>query len=77
VTFLNNENLFNVAVTRARRRQVIYTALDPRNLPADHLLREYLNYAADCLEADQLEYEGASVTLFERAVAEALGQRPG
>ena len=39
VTFMNNDNLFNVAVTRARRRQVIFTGLDPRNLPLDHLLR--------------------------------------
>ena len=46
VTFLNNDNLFNVAVTRARRRQVIFTGLDPRNLPTEHLLREYLTYAA-------------------------------
>ena len=53
VTFINNDNLFNVAVTRARRRQVIFTGLDPRNLPAEHLLREYLNYAADCLEPDE------------------------
>ena len=29
VTFLNNENLFNVAVTRARRRQVIYHRAGP------------------------------------------------
>src|SRR5262249_16829469 len=50
LTFLNQENLFNVAVTRARRRQVIYTALSPQHLPPDHLLRDYLAYAADCLE---------------------------
>ena len=39
LTFMNQENLFNVAVTRARRRQVIFTGLDPRNLPSEHLLR--------------------------------------
>src|SRR5262249_50384932 len=43
VTFMNNDNLFNVAVTRARRRQVIFTALDPRNLPPEHLLAGYLD----------------------------------
>jgi hypothetical protein len=80
VTFLNNENLFNVAVTRARRRQVIYTALDPRHLPIDHLLREYLTYAADCAEVDQPESlaDGRrDSTAFERAVADELAQHPG
>jgi hypothetical protein len=72
VTFLNNENLFNVAVTRARRRQVIFTALDPRNLPADHLLREYLTYAADCLEPDNPTPNPDAGTTYQRAFAHAL-----
>ena len=75
VTFLNNENLFNVAVTRARRRQVIYTALDPRNLPLDHLLGEYLNYAAECLEAEQPESLSTGGTTFEREVAAELASQ--
>ena len=77
VTFLNNENLFNVAVTRARRRQVIYTALDPRNLPPDHLLGEYLNYAAECLEAPPPESFLTTGTTFESAVADELGKHSG
>ncbi len=75
VTFLNNENLFNVAVTRARRRQVIYTALDPRNLPLDHLLGEYLSYAADLLDTERPEDFTAQPTTFEQDVAEALRER--
>jgi hypothetical protein len=72
LTFMNQENLFNVAVTRARRRQVIFTGLDPRHLPPDHLLRDYLYYAADCLEAEQPEDRSATATRFERAVADTL-----
>jgi very-short-patch-repair endonuclease len=76
LTFMNQENLFNVAVTRARRRQVIFTGLDPRHLPAEHLLREYLSYAADCLEPDKPEdHQGNSATPFERELAEALAAR--
>jgi REase_MTES_1575 len=75
VTFLNNENLFNVAVTRARRRQVIFTALDPRNLPLDHLLGEYLSYAQDCLEAEKPEDIGGRGSAFEDDVAQALRGR--
>ncbi|HEX6816747.1 MAG TPA: AAA domain-containing protein, partial [Ktedonobacterales bacterium] len=75
VTFLNNENLFNVAITRARRRQVIFTALDPRHLPLDHLLGEYLSYAQDCLEAEKPEEIGGRGSRFEDDVAQALRER--
>ncbi|MEO7000969.1 MAG: AAA domain-containing protein [Ktedonobacterales bacterium] len=72
LTFMNQENLFNVAITRARRRQVIFTALDPRNLPQGHLLADYLSYAADLLEEDPSEASHNIGTGFEREVAEAL-----
>src|SRR5579862_5261776 len=77
VTFMNNDNLFNVAVTRARRRQVIFTALDPRNLPPDHLLNDYLNYAGDLLEEDADAQPKGTGTPFERELAEALRARSG
>jgi superfamily I DNA and/or RNA helicase len=77
LTFMNQENLFNVAVTRARRRQVIFTGLDPRNLPADHLLREYLSYAADCLDTDKPEDHQQGGTNFERELSDALRARGG
>ncbi|HEX8982151.1 MAG TPA: AAA domain-containing protein [Ktedonobacterales bacterium] len=77
VTFMNQENLFNVAVTRARRRQVIFTGLDGRHLPQQHLLGDYLNYAADCLEPDKPEDHRAGGTTFERELAEALHARNG
>src|SRR5262249_1456669 len=68
--------LFNVAVTRARRRQVIFTGLDPRHLPPNHLLTEYLSYAADCLEPEDPGDHRASATRFERELGEALGAHP-
>ncbi len=75
VTFMNNENLFNVAVTRARRRQVIFTALDPRHLPQGHLLRDYLSYAQELLESDGPDESGTRPTQFEADVAKALRMR--
>jgi hypothetical protein len=75
VTFMNNDNLFNVAVTRARRRQVIFTALDPRNLPPEHLLAGYLDYAADCLDPDRPEDHQSGGTGFERELADVLRTR--
>jgi len=77
LTFMNNDNLFNVAVTRARRRQVIFTALDPRQLPPDHLLNDYLNYATEILEEDAEPLPKHAGTEFEREVAAALRARAG
>jgi hypothetical protein len=77
VTFMNQDNLFNVAVTRARRRQVIFTGLDPRHLPREHLLGGYLSYAADCLEPDRPEGRQARGTDFEEELAQALEARGG
>jgi hypothetical protein len=75
VTFLNNENLFNVAVTRARRRQVLFTGLDPRQLPPGHLLGEYLSYAADCLDGENPDEFKRGGTTYEHGLAEALAER--
>ncbi len=77
LTFMNQENLFNVAVTRARRRQVIFTGLDPRNLPSEHLLRDYLSYAVDCLEPDKPADHLEGGTAFERELSAALRTRGG
>ncbi|CAD5107521.1 C-terminal helicase domain-containing protein [Zestomonas carbonaria] len=41
-TYLNREDMFNVAVTRARERQVLLFSGDERQLPSGHLLRRYL-----------------------------------
>ncbi len=71
ITFLNQENLFNVAVTRARQRQVIFTSLDIKGLPSEHLLTLYLQYAADLLEEEE-EAEQAARDGFVGELAGAL-----
>lgn len=71
LTFLNQENLFNVSVTRARQRQVIFTSLDLKGLPRDHLITAYLQYAADCLEQESGE-EKTARDGFVGELAEAL-----
>jgi hypothetical protein len=43
--FLENPNLFNVAITRARKLQYVVTSVRANQLPAG-LLREYLQYAS-------------------------------
>lgn len=42
-TFINNKNLFNVAITRACDSCISYTSVDTEDIP-DGLLKEYLEY---------------------------------
>lgn len=44
--FLDNPNLLNVAVTRARHRQVIFHSFNIENLRPTSLLRKYLEYVS-------------------------------
>jgi len=41
-TYLNRADMFNVAITRARERQVLLFSGDEQQLPAQHLLRRYM-----------------------------------
>ncbi|MCL4854541.1 MAG: ATP-binding protein, partial [Bryobacteraceae bacterium] len=43
--FLNNPNVFNVAVTRARNYQYVFCSVDAESLEGDSLLRRYLQHA--------------------------------
>lgn len=40
--YLNREDVFNVSITRAKIAQHLYTSLSPLDLPANNLLRDYL-----------------------------------
>lgn len=46
LTFLQKPNLFNVAITRARKQLINFVSKDPRELP-DGLFRSYLNYVQE------------------------------
>lgn len=41
-SYLNKEDVFNVAVTRARRYQYLFLSIDETKLPANNLLKKYL-----------------------------------
>ena len=43
LTFLQKPNLFNVAITRARKRMINFISKDPNTLP-DGILRDYFEY---------------------------------
>ena len=43
LTFLQKPNLFNVAITRARKKLICFLSKDPKSLP-EGLLRDYIEY---------------------------------
>ncbi|UQY36745.1 AAA family ATPase [Pseudomonas fulva] len=67
--YLNRPDMFNVAITRARERQVALFSGDERQLAEDHLLRRYLESFAEQTTsvADQADQDE-----FERALCNAL-----
>lgn len=42
VHHLNKEDVFNVSITRAKNKQLLYYSIDPKNLKLDHNLRKLL-----------------------------------
>lgn len=67
--YLNREDMFNVAITRARERQVLLYSGDEKGLPPGHLLRRYLE-GLHALRPRQPADQDLDV--FQRAVCEAL-----
>ncbi|MBB4816997.1 hypothetical protein HNP29_000354 [Pseudomonas alcaligenes] len=67
--YLNREDMFNVAITRAREHQMLLFSGDERQLAPGHLLRRYL----ERLEQGQgHDNGGQAVDAFQQQVAEAL-----
>lgn len=73
--FIENPNLFNVAVTRARKRLVLVTSVTPAQIPAGetNLLSKFFQHAANPLDPEARP--DAFRSDFERQVAEALRAR--
>lgn len=67
--YLNRPDMFNVAITRARERQVLLFSGDERQLPTDHLLRRYLESASETPAATHQQPEQDA---FEAALCAAL-----
>ena len=76
LTFLQIPNLFNVAITRARKKQIIFLSKDPKSLPAG-LLKDYIeivqayiarNKLSDELKIDENIYKNS----FEKEIANSL-----
>lgn len=66
--YLNRADLFNVAITRARERQVLLFSADERQLPATHLLRRYLEF----LHKPVASWQAGAADAARQALCQAL-----
>ncbi|WP_299583379.1 ATP-binding protein [uncultured Microbulbifer sp.] len=70
-TYLNRADMFNVAVTRAKERQLVAYSVNPDSLPNEHLLRRYLTFS---LGAGSKTSQKAFPCEFAREVSAGLKQ---
>ena len=73
LTFLQKPNLFNVAITRARKKLICFISRDPKGLPAG-LLKDYLEYIQQYIESakDDEFQKNKFKNSFEQEIAQAL-----
>lgn len=74
LTFLQKPNLFNVAITRARKKLITFISRDPMSLPPG-LLKDYIEYTQryiDSAKEDEFANKNKFKNNFEQSVAEAL-----
>jgi hypothetical protein len=70
--FLERADVFNVSITRARSRQIVYHSLDAEDLPPSSLLREYLANLDATSRTSPEASASAEPDRFAREVAGAL-----
>ncbi|MEI8377413.1 MAG: AAA domain-containing protein [bacterium] len=78
LTFLQKPNLFNVAITRAKKKTIVFVSKDPKDL-SQGLLRRYLDYIKEQLKKEQRQTvigtqdieENIYNNIFEKEVAKA------
>ena len=76
LTFLQIPNLFNVAITRARKKQIVFLSKDPKSLPAG-LLKDYIEFVQAYITRNSLKNElnaddSVYKNSFEKEVAKAF-----
>lgn len=74
LTFLQKPNLFNVAITRARKKLITFLSRDPKSLPQG-LLKDYIEYTQNYIESakeDEFSSKNKFKNAFEQTVAQAF-----
>lgn len=65
IRFLDNANLFNVAITRARHQQIVFHSVESKQLPVESSLRQYLESIDQAPESDDTSETAADDCLNE------------
>lgn len=73
LTFLQKPNLFNVAITRARKKLITFISRNPRELPTG-LLKDYIEYIENYINAAKTDefQKNKFKNEFEQEVAQAF-----
>lgn len=74
LTFLQKPNLFNVAITRARKKLITFISRDPMSLPPG-LLKDYIEYVQryiDSAKEDEFSNKNKFKNSFEQVIAQAF-----
>ena len=74
LTFLQKPNLFNVAITRARKKLITFLSRDPKSLPQG-LLKDYIEYTQNYINSakeDEFSTKNKFKNAFEQAIAQAF-----
>ena len=74
LTFLQKPNLFNVAITRARKKLITFISRDPKSLPPG-LLKDYIEYTQNYIDSakeDEFSSRNKYKNVFEQTVAQAF-----
>jgi len=72
--YLNRADLFNVAITRSRMQQLVFSSVSASELPVKSLLADYLKHIQE-LNHQIEQQESVDVNLGRLALCQALGQR--
>jgi len=72
-SYLRREDMFNVAVTRARQEQHVFHSLLPNVLPSGHLFRSYLEYSGKPPDTDS--FDSDPVDDFQKEVSGILNAK--
>ena len=74
LTFLQKPNLFNVAITRARKKLITFLSRDPKSLPQG-LLKDYIEYTQNYIDSakeDEFSKKNVYKNAFEQTIAQAF-----
>ncbi len=73
--FLEKEDVFNVSITRARHKQIIYHSVKPQDLPATSLLAKYISLSGKAISSPERGLCNKEVDDFARQFSKACSLR--